>query len=178
MIKINGESIRNQVSEFTVKDYEFVSAKLNNKHLDNIEKYLAIFEYLGADMTYVNNLQFEAFKQLIIDFNQQDKTEFPTIEEVEINGYTYKASTEIKVKDLKHIEKVFKQEKYISNLLAILFKRTDLSDTEHYTKAHLQLKAKLFREQPATLCIPYLMAVGQTFQKQYEKTIELEANND
>ena len=43
--------------------------------------------------------------------------------------------------------------------MALMFKRTDLSNTEHYDPAHLKHKSKLFSKLKADISIPYLTFV-------------------
>ncbi len=40
--------------------------------------------------------------------------------------------------------------------MALMFKRTDLTNAEHYDPAHLKHKAKLFSKLKADISIPYL----------------------
>ncbi len=55
---------------------------------------------------------------------------------------------------------------YAGEMMAVCFKRTDLSDIEHYADAHLKHKAKLFREHlTADICVPYIMKVTELLVK-------------
>ena len=96
------------------------------------------------------------------------------VSSLEIDGYTYVAFEEkfkLSVKDTKHIEKIMnsKHKGYISELLAVLFKRTDLTKVEHYSDAHIKLKAKLIRELKAEIAVPYLVEIGQKLSKHITK---------
>jgi len=88
----------------------------------------------------------------------------------------------LSVKDTKLIEKVIssKQKHNVAEILAIMFKRTDLSNVEHYDNAHLKHKAKLFRTQPAEIAIPYLTFVTETISNhaQRQATESVESNID
>ena len=77
-------------------------------------------------------------------------------------------------KETKLIEKILnnKHKGYISEVLAVLFKRTDLTKTEHYTDAHIKLKSKIIRELPAEVAVPYLVAVAETINKQVQSLNE------
>jgi hypothetical protein len=61
------------------------------------------------------------------------------------------------------IEKIIsrKSHNWISDLLALMFKRSDLSPTEHYAEAHLKHKSKLFKQLKAEIAIPYLVYVTE-----------------
>jgi hypothetical protein len=80
-----------------------------------------------------------------------------------LEGYTYEAQLKLSVKETKLIEKIVntKPNHYISDILAIMFKRTDLSNTEHFTDAHLKHKAKIFRNLKAEICVPYIVFVTE-----------------
>jgi hypothetical protein len=68
----------------------------------------------------------------------------------------------------------------VSDIMALMFKRTDLSNTEHYDSAHLKHKSKLFKTQPADISIPYLNYVTDTITKHATKQAaeSVESNND
>jgi hypothetical protein len=171
MILIDGKEVFNKASEMTLKQYEDVNVILNNKHTDSTEKYIKVFKYFGVDEEYLDNLDFKEFAEFVRQFSQSEKVEIEKIKEFELNGYTYKSFDEdfkISVKDLKEIEKAFSNERHICQLMAIFFKRTDLSNKEHYTPAHIKEKAKLFRLLNAEFCVPYLFELGKMFAKQLE----------
>lgn len=171
MIKINGVDVLNQASEMTLKQYEDINLILNNKNTDTSEKYIKIFKYFGVEESYIDELEFTEFANLIKEFGKAEKVSTELVQEVEINGFTYRAfDTEFKisVKDLKEVEKAFKKERYICELMAIFFKRTDLLPIEHYAPAHIKEKTKLFRDLNAEFCVPYLYRVGQLFAERLQ----------
>jgi hypothetical protein len=55
--------------------------------------------------------------------------------------------------------------------MALMFKRTDLSNTEHYDAAHLKHKAKLFSKLKADISIPYLTFVTYKITNHAESQI-------
>ena len=53
----------------------------------------------------------------------------------------------LKAKDIGKIESWIKTDnKWVLKAIAILFKREDLSNTEHYTDAHINHKMELFKD--------------------------------
>jgi hypothetical protein len=64
-------------------------------------------------------------------------------------------------------------------MLAVMFKREDLTPTEHYTDAHIKQKAKLIRKLNAAISIPYVMFIAQKIGQQAndQATAELEPSN-
>ena len=70
---------------------------------------------------------------------------------IEIDGYTYesyKDEFKVSVKDLKSIEKLISKNpnSYIAEMVAVLYKRVDLTDKEHYEPAHIKHKTTLFSD--------------------------------
>jgi len=154
MIQIFDQEIPNKMSELTIEQFEKISQILNNQDFDNIEKYVEMFKYLGIK---------EEFIKLVQEFNLDSYTPNEAQTTIELEGYTYEAQLKLSVKETKLIEKIVntKPNHYISDIMAIMFKRTDLSNTEHFTDAHLKHKAKLFRTQKAELCVPYIVFVTE-----------------
>ena len=108
------------------------------------------------------------FKNHVKAFNDVEPKEYPFVPEVEIEGYVYKAFDEefkLSVRDLKHIEGRVKKGKYMAFMLAVIFKRTDLTKTEHYDNAHLKEKERLFSKLPAAVAVPYVTHIGKELAK-------------
>ena len=170
--KFNGEeySLRNTPEELTISEFEQISSIINNEELDYIDKFMTIFKHIGLDEELIEELDGKTFIQLTKDFmNYQYTAEL--INEVEIDGYTYVASDRHidgekityvpRIKDLKLIEKYIKQNqnKYAAKVMAVIFKRNDLTKTEHYDDAHIKHKAELFSNQPYSVILPYIGVV-------------------
>ena len=99
--------------------------------------------------------------------------------ELVIDKYTYQANETIGVKDLGLIEKIYRgqDDNFCAQTLAILFKRTDLTRTEHYAPAHLKVKVALMKKQNAEVAFPYIMEILQKIAVISEKKLE-EANEE
>lgn len=182
MIKIDGKEVLNRADEMTLKVYEDVNYILNNSNSDSTEKYIKIFKMFGVSQEYLDELEFNEFADFVKEFSQSEKVALEMQNEITIDGYTYKSfdgEFRISVKDLKEIEKAFKKERYICNLMAIFFKRTDLTNVEHYSPAHIKEKSKLFRGINAEICVPYLFEIGKMFAKRLEdaKSEVMEGSN-
>lgn len=173
MVIILGKEVPNQLSELTVQQFEEVTTIHARQDIDAIEKHIEVFALLGVPESEWDDVSIEEFKEYVKQFN--DLSGKPEMQQsFEHDGYTYTAFDEVfklSVRDTKHIEKVMssKHKGYIAELLAILFKRTDLTKTEHYTEAHIKLKAKIIRELKAELAMPYLVEIGQKLAKQLPK---------
>lgn len=164
--KFNGEeySLRNTPDELTISEFEQISSIMNNEELDYIDKHMKIFIHLGLSEEVVDELDGKTFLTLAKDFNDYQYTA-NMVNEIEVDGYVYKAfdgdSYKPKIKDLKLMEKYIKQNqnKYAAKLMAIIFKRIDLTKIEHYDDAHIKHKAELFSNQPYSVILPYIAVV-------------------
>lgn len=163
MITVFDREIPNKMDELTIEQFEKISQILNNQEFDNIEKYVEMFKFLGIDEKLWDDYPFSEFIELVKTFNLDSYTPKEAVTSIELEGYTYTAEMRLSVKETKLIEKIVntKPNHYISDILAIMFKRTDLSNTEHFADAHLKHKAKLFRNQKAELCVPYIVFVTE-----------------
>jgi len=176
MVEIRGYQINNQVSELTIDQFEKVSKILNDEELDKFEKWADVFILLGVPIDEVNDMDFDEFIHYVKDFNSvESNTDLEMIQEFELDGYTYRAYEDefkLRVRDLKMIEKAMGKDNknYFAKLLSIIFKRTDLTNAEHYENAHLKHKEKLFKDLNATIVVPYIVAVSRKLITQNEVT--------
>jgi len=171
MIKIKDYEVPNQADEMTVEQFDKMNEIIKNEELDNIEKWLAVFEMFGVPEETFDDYDFKDFKELIVQFNATTNN-LEKITSLEIDGYTYQAPERIGVKDLGMIEKAWKSDSktFASETAALIFKRTDLSKVEHYAPAHIKQKAKLLKDQKASIVIPYILEV---LEKLTESTKQL-----
>ena len=177
MIKLFGKEIPSKMDELTVEQFQKISAIHNNDEYDTLEKHCKVFEYLGITEEEMD-VDFEVFLENVKEFNKDNFTKKDTVEEIELEGYTYKADMKLSVKDSRIVEKIIKKDnkEYISDIMALMFKRTDLTNTEHYDPAHLKHKSKLFSKLKADISIPYLTFVTNKItshaQSQTTKAVE------
>ena len=164
-VKIEGKTyeIKNSVEEFSIGEFETISSILNEEKKTKINKWFEIFVYLGIPEDVVDNFDSFAFIQLINEFNINEFTPNDFTKEIIINGYTYVSYDEefkLTVKEMGMIESVVtnkNNDKYLADILAVIFKRTDLTKSEHFDKAHIKFKADLFRKKiTADVAMPFL----------------------
>ena len=169
-------TIPNTLDELTIQQFEQITTINNDTELDPVDKHLKIFELLGIPQATFDNMDIADFIEITKQFNSLESIEYPTVDTLEIEGYTYKAELKLTVRDTKLIEKIaiHKEKGYISDMLAVFFKRVDLSPIEHYTDAHLKTKAKLMAKLKAHICIPYIVFIGQKISAQVEDTKPVE----
>lgn len=174
MIQIFGNDIPNQLNELTVEQFDYLNKIENNTELDTIEKWIEKFVYLGVPEKAFDNMELEEFANYIKIFNKSDIPSTDKVTKIVIDKYTYETSENIGVKDLGMIEKIYRSQddNFTAQTLAILFKRTDLSRTEHYAPAHLKLKTNLFKKQTAEIAFPYILDILQKITKITEQKVE------
>jgi hypothetical protein len=184
MIKVGSKEIKNLASEMDIQTFEKVSSFINDNEAETFEKWINIFVYLGADESEINEMDFNEFRELVREFNQASEKIAPVYTQMlEIDGYTYQSFEEefkLSVRDLKYIEKSIKKDptNYLARMMAIIFKRTDLTPTEHYADAHIDFKTKLFKKQNAELVIPFVAYVGNKLNETIQKVKEDTENED
>lgn len=177
MIELFGKEIPSKMDELTLEQFQKISAIHNNEEYDTLEKHCKVFEYLGITEDEMD-VDFDLFLANVKEFNNNNYTHKDTVEEIELEGYTYKAEMKLSVKDSRIVEKIVKKDnkEYISDIMALMFKRTDLTNAEHYDPAHLKHKAKLFSKLKADISIPYLTFVTNKItthaQSQTTKAVE------
>jgi hypothetical protein len=173
MVNVNYDgvsySIKSDVNELTIGEYEKINYYLNNDG-DFFDKWFSILEYLGLPKTIIDDIDANELIEIVKSINISE-VEPVFRKEIEISGYLYtcelKENGEPKItgKTFKLLEKACKKDYYIADILAILFKRSDLSDKEHFDKSHLDYKATLFRELEASICVPYVLFIADRYVK-------------
>ena len=179
MIQIFGVEIPNHLNELTVQQFDELNKIENNQELDTIEKWIEKFIYLGVPDKAFDKMELEEFTNYIKEFNKSEVPSGEKVTELVIDKYTYQANETIGVKDLGLIEKIYRgqDDNFCAQTLAILFKRTDLTRTEHYAPAHLKFKVNVMKKQNAEVAFPYIMEILQKIAVISEKKVE-EANTE
>ena len=177
MITILNREIPNQIDELTIEQFEAITEINNDPNLDPIDKHLKVFAYLGIPESEFWDYDVADFVTMVKDFNSMEQKDFPVVEELELDGYIYRAEMRLTVRDTKMIEKIAlsKPKGYISEMLAIMFKREDLTPAEHYADAHIKQKAKLIRKLNANISIPYIMFIANKIGQQVKNDTATQA---
>jgi hypothetical protein len=170
MITILGREIPHTLDELTIEQFETITEIGSNKEIDNIDRHLQIFASLGIAESEFYDYDVADFITIVKVFNEQPKSEYPVVETIELDGFTYTAQLKLTVRDTKLIESIAikKPKGYISSILAIMFKADHLTPTEHYADAHLKLKAKHIGKLKACIAIPYVMFIAKKINKQVD----------
>jgi hypothetical protein len=177
MIEIKGVQIPTQIEDFTIEQFESVTKILNDQDTTIIERYIDALYALKLSDDFLNDLSDDDLFEIIKSF--QDKTEdFKMLlhRTLEVGGFIYEAYAEgeefsLKAKDLVFIEKSLgDKNNFFSGVLAIVFKRSDLGNKEHYTSAHVKHKTSLFKTLNARDYYPYIIWISQKLNEKI-KTI-------
>lgn len=183
MIKIEGFEIPNKVNELTVEQFDKLNS-INLMDLETFEKWIEKFVYLGVDESVFETMDVPTFRRYVEEYN--DVGEIPTKKTLsfEIEGFKYVASESIGIKDMSLIEKAWKKSKdtFSLDVISILYKREDLTKTEHYSDAHIKHKKTLFKDVKINVAYPFVMEVLESLvnqtQEANETTQELAGGND
>jgi len=185
MVEIAGCNIPNQPDELTIEQFDKINFITSNEEFDDIEKWVNKFVYLGVNEDAFDDMEMEEFYDSIARWNDQPPHPKDKVLSIEIDGYTYEAKESIGVKDLGMIEKVWKSggANFAAETLSIIYKRSDLGKVEHYAPAHIKHKISLFKKQPSSIVIPYIIEILEKLTKTTQQiknavTEELESTND
>jgi hypothetical protein len=185
MVEIAGVNIPNEPHELSVELFDKINFVTANPELDEIEKWIEKFKCLGVPEEAFDDMSMEEFYESVSKWNDQPPHPKDKVLSIEIEGYTYEAKESIGVKDLGMIEKVWKSNNgnFAAETLAILYKRSDLSKVEHYASSHIKHKTALFKKQPSSLVVPWIIEVLEKLTKTTQQiknavTEELASDND
>jgi hypothetical protein len=164
MLQVRNTLIKNDFSEITVQEAEQISLILTNSDKESIEKYIDLLVFLGMDQDDVEDMSDDEFFETVKRLNIKNELSPTLIDKFSIGEYTYVAHEgefNFKLKDLSLIEKYVKQdEKFLAKALAVIFKRKDLSNKEHYNESHIEEKAILFSNLIVKDFIPYVIHIS------------------
>ena len=109
MIKLFGKEIPSKMDELTLEQFQKISAIHNNEEYDTLEKHCKVFEYLGITEDEMD-VDFDLFLANVKEFNNNNYDKKDPVEEIEIDGYIYRAEMKLSVKDSRIVEKIVKKD--------------------------------------------------------------------
>jgi hypothetical protein len=175
-LKLDNETfeLRNEANEIDLHELNKIVNIMSFPDLVLTEKFEAIFKVLGLPD---NDMDANAMIDLIKNFNVFKAKNIQLQNEIEMKGYKYVAfegkEFKFKAKELICLEKEIQKNRIkiaqgketgnlVSYILALIFKREDLTNNEHYENLHLELKAKLFEDHvKADFAIPYINLISK-----------------
>lgn len=163
-LKFNGSTyqIKNSTNEFLINEFEHLCSILNDIEKNHLQKWSEIFIYLGVPQDVLDNFDTFDFIEMIKEFNLFETNSTDFVKEIVLDGITYTAFDDkfkLTVKEMALIEDYVKKDtnRYLGEMLSVIYKRTDLDKSMTYDKAHLKFKAEMIRKQTtADVAIPII----------------------
>lgn len=166
------QEIRSSIEEFTIGEFEYLSSVINDSSRNHIDKWTEIFKFCGMDEEILDDMDSFDFIKLIGEFNvfEVKRTEIEkSIVLDDIFYFSYDEEFKISVKEMKIIEGFIKdsQDKYIGDIMAVLYKRPDVDKNITFDPSHIKYKAKLIRSQVnASVCVPIINYISKKLIKE------------
>ena len=163
-------NLRNELDELTVGEFEKISSILNDTEKNLLDKWAEVFTLLGVPQDIIDYFDAETFVSVIKQFNFiNEKKTLKTIEKViTVDNVDYVAydgdEFKMTVKQLCLIEDFIKKNsnRYLGDILAVIYKSVNIDDNMHFDKAHIKHKAELFRKElSAKYAMPLLVYLSK-----------------
>lgn len=163
-IKFKNEtySIKNKIEEIVIKDFEQIINILNDKSKDFIEKWSDIFIFLGVPNEVIDNFDIGDFINLIKQFNLTEVNTKEIKKSITFNGieyFAYEDAFKLTVKETILIESYIKKNdnRYLGELISIVYKNPEVSKDINFDKAHIHHKAEMIRKEiTADIALPII----------------------
>lgn len=174
MIKIKEYEVKNLTDELLLKEFEFISELFNNKEKLHFEKWTEIFIYLGIPEEVVDEFDTQDFLDAIKEFNLVKTHSNIIIKDFIIDDVKYIAYEDdfrLTVKEMAMIEAYVKknENRYLGEIMAIIYKREGCDKTINFDKVHISFKAELFRKSiKADVVIPVINFISKRLIKEVE----------
>lgn len=197
MIIVKGNEVKNCAAEMSLEMFEKVSEILGEavvppnmksgafKYESEIDKYCDVLEAAGLPLGVVEEMELEEFMEAVKNWCSHVPEPYPMIKEFELNGRTYQAfegeEYKLPVKDGRLIENYAKQnpKKYLAEMLAVIFKDTQLTKNEHFENSHIKRKANIFRKElKGSVAVPYAMLIAKKILVSGAKKLEAQKQKE
>lgn len=180
-IKFNNENynVKNNLNELTIKEFEEICKILNGKTENTIDKWIKILIYLGLSEDCIDNFDLADFIKVIKEFNLTSVDNPQIVKEFILNNITYRAyDTELRltVKETALIETFINKNdnRYLGELIAVIYKNVDADRSINYDKSHIHFKAELFRKElKADIVLPIISYLSKKLIKDLTVMTEL-----
>lgn len=176
-MEIKGYNVPTKLSEMTIGQFEKVNKIMSDESSLKIERYIDYLESLDIPNDVILSITDDELFSVIKSIGEKEDITNELLKSFELEGYTYKSYDEefsIRAIELSMIEKRINKDSsnYFSYIIAILFKREDLTNREHYTDAHIKHKADLFKNLSAIDFYPYVIMVAEKLSKNLKSLYE------
>jgi hypothetical protein len=185
MIKVKFEDkvyeVKNTLDEILISDFENIISIMNNKK-NYIDRWSEVFIILGLPEIVLENMDSSDFINVIKEVDINTDTEVKLEKEITIDNVVYRIKhdeVKISVKEMRLIEKfiIDNDNKYIGDIMAVLYRNESSDDTINYDLTHIKHKAKLFRDNVTVdKSLPFLKYLSTKIVKDFN-TIKNEYSN-
>jgi hypothetical protein len=173
--------IKSELKELLIGEFEQIIAIMNNNK-NYIDRWSEVFLILGLPEIVLESMDSADFINLIKEIDINTNVDVKLLKEIEIEGVKYQLKhdeVKVSVKEMRIIEDfIIKNEnKYIGDIMAVLYRNEKSDDTINYDLAHIKHKAKLFRENVTVdKSLPFLKYLSTKIVKDFN-TIKNEFSN-
>lgn len=167
--KVNGieTSMQTKINEITVEQFE----KITKLQADDFGYLFDKLEILGMDPKVLDIIDSKTLLRFVVEQEQDFKFDPEKIRvkrEIEIDGFKYTSfegkKFEINGREFAKIDKKMKSgSNWMPYALAIIYKRNDLTMTEHQDETHIKHKEQLFKKITLDIALPIILTVNNSY---------------
>jgi hypothetical protein len=169
-----------EYNEITIKQLDRI-AEIFEAETTEIEQWILVVSFLaGIPKSVVEDWPMDDFMVICNQLFTRLPEPQAAVDTILLDGYTYQLTPYdyLTAKESAMVEKIFTKNTRdrFAQVLAIIFKREDLSKTEHFTNAHIKYKAELFGSLKADTMIGHLSKFGIQFLENLVSTTSEDQN--
>ena len=170
-VKFQGKEypMKNELQEMNLKEYQRLS-EIFSKEGDPVGNIFEAFELLGLPREIIDELDSDELFAIYGKLKHQEISREP-VRTFEYDGYTYTAHQQLKAWQTRYCERATYEHPrdYVAHVMACIFLRDDLTETEHKAAAHIKHKAGIFsKHMTADVAAPYCGVIAQKLIKNVE----------
>jgi hypothetical protein len=168
--------IKNEVTEFNVGEFERITLLINDETTSSLTRWTNILNSLGLPLDVIDNFDTFDFTKIINEFNgnQNDYSKYKYVEVITLQDNEYKlrlvdGELKLTVREMRIIEGLIKDNKdiYLSNILAVIYKRDDIQKDLQYDMAHIKYKSELISKLVTSdVVLPILSYLSDKLNKE------------
>lgn len=170
--------LKTELSEIDLPTFQKLLNVLNMENEYFFDVYLESMKILGLPDEVVEDINEDEIYECIKCMRLHNFIEFDEnniVRSFEMDGYTYSAFPQgetfrYKSREFKLIEKFTRLHKndYCKYIMAVTFKRDDLTIKEHYDETHIKHKAELFEKMDINVAVYYLLKATDKITRFFE----------
>jgi hypothetical protein len=168
--------LKNGMDEFIINEFEFITNVLNDDEIKSeLEKWKTIINYLGLPFDVIDEISFAHLESIINAFELDDTPLENYTKKLTIDNKKYKASKTITVKQITLVEEYLDKDsnRYVGELMAIIFREEGKTRDEHFTHVTIVENAEIFRYNiTMDKVLPYINLLTSNIFLKYNNTID------